>query len=204
MKSNHSSSELSQSHLENKFKPLFQFFTDGLKDIYWAEKAIETLLKKNKTLAHTEELMDALENHELQTHKHVLRLEKIFQKMKMEPEAKKCEAVAGIIKEAEETIGKTPDHSMTRDAVIIIAAQKIEHYEIASYGGLLQIALTFNMDSVADLLEKTLDEEEETDLLLSDIAESYINMEAAEEDDDEKDNEQKSGNIDKKSKPEKQ
>ena len=93
---------------------------------------------------------------------------------------------------------------MTRDAVIIIAAQKIEHYEIASYGGLLQIALTFNMDSVADLLEKTLDDEEETDLLLSDIAESYINMEAAEEDDDEKSNEQKAGSIDKKSIPEKQ
>lgn len=186
MENVNSMSTLTQSVLENKNKPLFEFFVDGLKDIYWAEKAIEALLKKNKSLAHTEELKEALEDHELQTHKHALRLEKIFNRMKMQPEAKKCDAVAGIIKEAEDVIGKTPEKSMTRDAVIIIAAQKIEHYEIASYGGLLQIALTFNMDSIADMLEKTLDEEEETDVLLSDIAESFINLEASEEDEDNK------------------
>ncbi len=188
MENANSMSNLTQSVLENKNKPLFEFFTDGLKDIYWAEKAIEALLKKNKSLAHTEELKEALEDHELQTQKHALRLEKIFNRMKMKAEAKKCEAVAGIIKEAEEVIGKTPEKSMTRDAVIIIAAQKIEHYEIATYGGLLQIALTFNMDAIADLLEKTLEEEEETDLLLSDIAESFINLEASQEDEDNESN----------------
>lgn len=182
------SKSLSQTVLENKYKPLFQFFIEGIKDLYWAEKAIETLLKKNKALTYTDELSDALEDHELQTQKHILRLEKVFQRLKMKPEAKKCEAMAGLIKEAEETVSSTPEKSMTRDAVIIISAQKVEHYEIASYGGLLQIALTFNMDSVADLLEKTLLEEEETDLLLSEIAESYINLEAAEED-EEDDNE---------------
>src|SRR5690606_8017815 len=141
-----------QTVLENKYKPLFQFFIEGVKDLYWAEKAIETLLKKNKALALTDELSDALEDHELQTQKHILRLEKVFQRLNMKPEAKKCEAMAGLIKEAEETLSSTPEKSMTRDAVIIILAQKVEHYEIASYGGLLQIALTFNMKSIANLL----------------------------------------------------
>ena len=183
MKNSDSSSGLSQEILENKYKPLFQFFIEGIKDLYWAEKAIESALEKNKKLARSEELYDALEDHEMQTRKHVSRLEKVFDKLKVAPEARKCEAMAGILKEADEIISKTPEKSMTRDAVIIIAAQKIEHYEIASYGGLVQVALTFNMDAVADILEKTLNDEEETDLLLTDIAESYINPEASEEED---------------------
>lgn len=183
-------SKLSQKVLKNKYKPLFQYFINGLKDLYWAEKAVEALLKKNKSLAYTEELSDALEDHEKQTQKHIRRLEKIFDSLKEKAEAKKCEAMAGLVKEAEETVKETPKNSMTRDAVIIISAQKVEHYEIASYGGLLQIALTFNMDSVADWLEKTLLEEEETDELLSEIAESFINLEAAHEDED--DNDEKS------------
>lgn len=183
-------SKLSQKVLKNKYKPLFQYFINGLKDLYWAEKAVEALLKKNKSLAYTEELSDALEDHEKQTQKHIRRLEKIFDSLKEKAEAKKCEAMAGLVKEAEETVKETPENSMTRDAVIIISAQKVEHYEIASYGGLLQIALTFNMDSVADWLEKTLLEEEETDELLSEIAESFINLEAAHEDED--DNDEKS------------
>lgn len=184
MKNSDSFFSLSREILENKYKPLFQFFIDGIKDLYWAEKAIEIALGKNKKLAYTEELSEALEDHEMQTRKHISRLERVFQALKMEPEAKKCEAMAGILKEAEEIISKTPEKSMTRDAVIIIAAQKIEHYEIASYGGLVQIALTFNMDSIAGILEKILEEEEETDLLLTDIAESHINLEAAEEEDE--------------------
>lgn len=183
-------SKLSQKVLKNKYKPLFQYFINGLKDLYWAEKAVEALLKKNKSLAYTEELSDALEDHEKQTQKHIRRLEKIFDSLKEKAEAKKCEAMAGLVKEAEETVKETPENSMTRDAVIIISAQKVEHYEIASYGGLLQIAITFNMDSVADWLEKTLLEEEETDELLSEIAESFINLEAAHEDED--DNDEKS------------
>lgn len=182
-------SKLSQKVLKNKYKPLFQYFINGLKDLYWAEKAVEALLKKNKSLAYTEELSDSLEDHEKQTQKHIRRLEKIFDSLKEKAEAKKCEAMAGLVKEAEETVKKTPENSMTRDAVIIISAQKVEHYEIASYGGLLQIALTFNMDSVADWLEKTLLEEEETDELLSEIAESFINLEAAHEDEDDNEDE---------------
>lgn len=205
MQYSNSISTLSRESLETKFKPLLKFFTDGIKDLYWAEKAIEPVLKKNKSLALTDELADALEDHEIQTQKHVLRLEKIFQKLNIKPETKKCEAAAGIIKEADEIIGATPEKSMTRDAVIIIAMQKMAHYEIASYGGLLQIALTFNMNQVADLLEKTLNEEEDADLHLTDIAESYINLEAAEESNTEntgKDNDEQA-NADKKLRTEK-
>jgi len=193
-------SKSSHADFETKNKPLFQFFTDGIKDLYWAEKAIESLLKKNKSLAYTEELSDAIEDHELQTQKHILRLEKVFKHLDMKPEGKKCEAIAGIIKEAEETVSDTPEMSMTRDAVIIINAQKVEHYEIASYGGLLQIALTFNLDAIADLLEKSLLEEEETDVLLSEIAESFINLEAAEENEDDNEDDDNDKNDNKSSK----
>lgn len=184
---NKNTTRLSQSTFEQHYNPFFQYFVNSLKAIYWAEKNIEELLKKNKQLVITEELMDALEDHELQTHKHGLRLEKIFHHLGIEPEAKKCETMAGIHKEVEATISKMPEKSMTRDAVIIIMAQKIEHYEIAVYRSLLQIALTFNLDKIAQLLEKTLVEEEERDVLLSDIAESYINFEAAEESDRDED-----------------
>ncbi|WP_316931266.1 ferritin-like domain-containing protein [Chryseobacterium sp. P1-3] len=88
----------------------------------------------------------------------------------------------GIIKEGEEVIKSTEDGSMTRDAALIIAAQKVEHYEIATYGGLVQLALTMGHDKAADLLEKTLQEEEDTDYNLTEIAENYINFDAEQED----------------------
>lgn len=174
--------------LSKQYGPLFDFFTDGIKDIFWAEQAIAKQLKELKTKAHTEELSEAIEDHELQTQKHITRLQKVFKHLGMTPEAKKCEAIAGILKEGEECIEKTPEDSMTRDAVMIICAQKVEHYEIASYGGLLQLALTFELEDIAELLDKTLVEEYETDDLLTDIAESFINIEAAAEEDEDHDN----------------
>jgi len=88
----------------------------------------------------------------------------------------------GLIKEGKTIINETREGSMTRDAALIIAAQKVEHYEIATYGGLVQLALTLGKNRVASLLDKTLQEEEETDRQLTDIAESYINFQAEEED----------------------
>jgi ferritin-like metal-binding protein YciE len=85
------------------------------------------------------------------------------------------------LKEARTIISETKEGSMTRDAALIIAAQKVEHYEIASYGGLVQLAITMGLHRVAEILEKTLNEEEETDLLLTEVAETYINIEAEEE-----------------------
>jgi ferritin-like metal-binding protein YciE len=109
-------------------------------------------------------------------------LEKVFQLIGEKPEGKKCEAMDGLIKEGKTIINETREGSMTRDAALIIAAQKVEHYEIATYGGLVQLALTLGKNRVASLLDKTLQEEEETDHILTDIAESYINFQAEEED----------------------
>jgi ferritin-like metal-binding protein YciE len=171
-------------------EPLEQFFTDALKDMYWAEKAIMESLPKMQSAATTDELKEAFEDHELQTRKHVSRLEKVFQEIGQEPEAKKCEAMAGILKECEEIKNSTPEGSMTRDAALIIAAQKVEHYEIASYGGLVQLALTLNYDKAAQILDKTLAEEEDTDERLTEIAEGYINFEAGEEGSDAEEDEE--------------
>ncbi|KAA5532237.1 ferritin-like domain-containing protein [Taibaiella lutea] len=172
-----------------KEEPLEQFFIDALKDMYWAEKAIVESLPKMRDAATTEELKEAFEDHELQTRKHISRLEKVFEETGQKAEAKKCEAMAGILKECEEIKNSTPEGTMTRDAALIIAAQKVEHYEIASYGGLVQLALTLNYNKAADLLNKTLAEEEETDEALTDVAESYINFEASREGDEEEESE---------------
>ena len=160
---------------------LQRFFTDQLKDIYYAEKALLKGIELMKSSSTTEELEDAFEKHRKQTERHITRLEKVFRLIGKEPEAKKCEAMDGLLKEANTIIGETTEGSLTRDAALIIAAQKIEHYEIASYGGLVQLAITMNLDRAASILEKTLNEEEETDLLLTDIAESYVNVNAEQE-----------------------
>ncbi len=165
-----------------KNSSLHQFFVSALKDIYFAENAIIEALTKMEEAATTEELKEAFEDHQLQTKKHVSRLEKVFKLIDEKPEKKECEAIKGIIKEGEEIIKSTQEGSMTRDAALIIAAQKVEHYEIATYGGLAQLAITMGHDKVADLLEKTLQEEEDTDYNLTEIAETFINFDAEQED----------------------
>ncbi|WP_312090654.1 ferritin-like domain-containing protein [Chryseobacterium sp.] len=165
-----------------KNAPLHKFFVDALKDIYYAEDAIVSALEKMQEAATTEELKDAFEDHQLQTKKHLSRLEKVFRLIDEKPEKKKCDAIEGIIKEGEEVIKSTETGSMTRDVALIIAAQKVEHYEIATYGGLVQLAITMGHDKAADLLDKTLQEEEDTDYNLTEIAETHINFEAEQED----------------------
>ena len=167
---------------EMKNAPLHKFFVDALKDIYYAEDAIVSALEKMREAATTEELKDAFEDHQLQTKKHLSRLEKVFRLIDEKPEKKKCDAIEGIIKEGEEVIKSTETGSMTRDVALIIAAQKVEHYEIATYGGLVQLAITMGHDKAADLLDKTLQEEEDTDYNLTEIAETHINFEAEQED----------------------
>ncbi|WP_294286149.1 ferritin-like domain-containing protein [uncultured Chryseobacterium sp.] len=167
---------------EMKSAPLHKFFVSALKDIYFAENAIIDALEKMQEAATTEELKEAFEDHQLQTKKHVSRLEKVFKLIDETPEQKECKAIKGIIEEGEEIIKSTEEGSMTRDAALIIAAQKVEHYEIATYGGLAQLAITMGHDKAADLLEKTLQEEEDTDYNLTEIAETYINFDAEQED----------------------
>lgn|SRR5690606_7934681 len=165
----------------NSHSELEKFFLDALQDIYYAEGKIEESLAKIKQKATSEELEEAIEDHELVTKKQILRLEKVFKLLGEEAKKKKCDAIDGILKEVDEMVKSTKDGSMTRDVAIIIGSQKVEHYEIATYGGLVQIAITLGHEKVADLLETTLDEEEETDYLLTEIAEEHVNFEAAEE-----------------------
>jgi ferritin-like metal-binding protein YciE len=167
---------------EKKAESLLEkFFIDQLRDIYYAEQQLIKAIPKMENAATTDELKEAFNDHLHQTQKHVKRLEKVFKMIGKKPEGKKCEAIEGLIKEAETIINETKENSMTRDAALIIAAQKVEHYEIASYGGLVQLALTMDLDDVSDILDTTLMEEEETDYLLTDIAENNINMEAEKE-----------------------
>lgn len=156
---------------------LRELFEDELKDIYWAEKALVKAIPKMIKNASSEELVAALEDHLSVTEQHVTRAEEVFELLDLKPQGKKCEAMAGLIKEAEE-IMKECKKGMVRDAGIISAAQKIEHYEIATYGTLRTFALTLGEDDAADLLQMTLDEEKDADSGLTDIAEAFVNAEA--------------------------
>ncbi len=158
-----------------------KFFVDALKDIYWAEKAGVKAMKKMAKNSTSEELKEAFLDHMVMTENQIERLEQVFGMMEMRPQAKKCDAMAGLIEEVESTIEETKDDTMTRDAALIIGAQKAEHYEIAAYGGLTTLAKTMGRMEIAELLAESLEEEKQTDELLTSIAESAINMQAAEE-----------------------
>ena len=160
---------------------LEEFMVDTLKDLYWAEKHLIKALGKMIKSATTEELKSAFDEHRTQTETHVMRLEQAFEMMGKKAQAKKCEAMEGLTKEADSIIEETEKGTMTRDVALIIAAQKVEHYEIASYGGLVQLAKTTGMEDMAELLQQTLDEEKETDQLLTQIAENNLNREAEQE-----------------------
>lgn len=176
-----SSSEGGKITAEHKQTSFHKLFVSMLKDIYWAEKNLVDALGQMQQAATSDELKEAFEDHQHVTRKHVKRLEKVFSLLDEQPEAKKCDAMEGLIKEAKGMISETKEGSMTRDAALIIAAQKVEHYEIASYGSLVSVALTMGHDEVAEVLEKTLWEEEDTDKQLTSVAESYVNPMADEE-----------------------
>jgi ferritin-like metal-binding protein YciE len=169
---------------------LEKFFVDELKDIYWAEKHLTKALPKLKKAANSQELADAFENHLAQTEEHVSRLEEVFEMMGETARAKKCDAMEGLVSEAQTVIEDTPEDTSTRDVALIMAAQKVEHYEIATYGGLAQLAKTLGRDDVADILQQTLEEEKETDELLTGIAENTSNEEASEEEEEESEEEE--------------
>ena len=160
---------------------LEKFFTDSLKDIYWAEKHLTRALPKMQKAATTKELQSAIEEHISQTQEHVARLEQVFEILGKKAQAKKCEAMEGLLKEGESIVEETEEGTNTRDVGIIMAAQKVEHYEIATYGGLVQLAKTMGQDEIADILTQTLQEEKETDQTLTEIAENNINWEAEQE-----------------------
>jgi ferritin-like metal-binding protein YciE len=153
-------------------------FVDGLQDIYYAEKALIKAIPKMIENATADELVSALTEHLEVTKTQITRLESVFTAINEKAEAKKCEAIIGLIKEAEQMMAENPK-GMIRDAAIISAGQKIEHYEIATYGTLCAFAKTIGENEAATLLQETLEEEKEADVKLSEIAESFINTEAA-------------------------
>ncbi len=164
---------------------LEKFFIDQLKDIYWAEKHLLKALPKMQKAATTEQLQQAIEDHIAVTEGQVERLDQIFESLGRKPQAKKCDGMEGLVKEGESVVEETEDGSMTRDAGIIISAQKVEHYEICAYGGLVAVATAMGLDEIANLLNESLEEEKETDVLLTEIAENNINWEAGQEDEEE-------------------
>ena len=152
-------------------------FVDELKDIYWAEKALTKAIPKMIDNATSPQLVQALTAHLAETKQQVTRLEEVFNSIGEKAEAKTCEAMVGLTKEAEE-IMKNTEKGMVRDAGIISAGQKVEHYEIATYGTLCAFAKTLGEHEAASILHETLNEEKGADEKLSDIAESFINSEA--------------------------
>jgi ferritin-like metal-binding protein YciE len=166
---------------EQENSQLEKLFTDSLKDIYWAEKQLTKTLPKMKKAATTDELKSAIEEHLAQTEGHVKRLEQVFDMCGKKVQAKKCDAMEGLIKEGDSIVEETQSGSMTRDAGIIMAAQKVEHYEIATYGSLVQIAKTLGMNDAAGVLHLTLDEEKQADEKLTEVAEWHVNQAAEKE-----------------------
>ena len=165
----------------NDSNMLEELFHDELKDIYWAEKHLVKTLPKMQKAATSGELKSAFADHLEVTRGHVSRLEKVFELLGKKAQAKKCEAMAGLTKEGEGIIEDTDKGSLTRDVGLIMAAQKVEHYEIATYGSLAQLAKTLGKDDIKNLLGQTLEEEKEADQSLTSIAETNINVEATAE-----------------------
>lgn len=168
------------SNNEELTTQLGKLFEDELKDIYWAEKALVKALPKLAKNATSEQLAEAIQTHLEETQGHVKRCEEIFKLIGKEPRGKKCESMEGLLSEAQ-TMMEEAEEGFMRDATIISAAQKVEHYEIASYGTLRTFAQTIGLDEAVTILESTLDEEKKTDALLTELAVSTINEQAAKE-----------------------
>jgi ferritin-like metal-binding protein YciE len=164
-----------------KDSSLKEFFVDQLEDLLWAEKKLVKTLPKMKEAATSTQLKDAFSNHLVQTEEHVSRLEQVFGIIGQEVDSSKCPAMAGIVDEGEDIIDDTEDGSAQRDVGLIFAGQKAEHYEIATYGGMVTLAKTLGYEDAASILSQTLSEEKEADQLLTQIAENNINYEASTE-----------------------
>ena len=157
---------------------LEKLFFEELKDIYHAEKQLTRALPRMAKAAESPELEQAFTTHLKETEGQIQRLQKIFDKLGKKPTGKKCAAMEGLVEEGKEMMGEDMDEE-TMDAALIAVAQKIEHYEIASYGTVRTWARHIGDEQTAKLLQQTLDEEGKTDKLLTEMAENNINVEAA-------------------------
>lgn len=160
---------------------LKELFVDELKDMYWAEKHLAGALPKLIKGATSEDLKQTITNHLEETKNHVTRLESVFASVGEKAAAKKCLAMEGLLAEATELLSDTDKGTEVRDVAIISAAQKVEHYEIASYGTMRTLAGTLGLSEAQSLLDETLAEEKNADSLLTQVAENYVNEAAAAE-----------------------
>jgi len=161
-----------------KLNSLREVLADGVKDLYSAENLLVKALPKMAKGCNSEALRDALTHHLEETKGHVERLERVAEALDITPKGKTCKAMKGLIEEGQEILEKDGDPSAV-DAAIICAAQKVEHYEIASYGSMRTFATLLGENEIADLFQQTLDEEGTADKKLTDVAESGLNQEAA-------------------------
>lgn len=158
-------------------KELKDLFEDSLKDIYWAEKALVKALPKMQKNATDEKLKQSIEQHLIETEEHVSRLEEIFESIGVKAQAKKCDAMQGLLDEADSIVEET-EPGTVRDAGIIAAAQKVEHYEIATYGTLSAFAKVLKEKDALKNLLATLEEEKNCDKLLTQLADTNLNSKA--------------------------
>ncbi|WP_312792637.1 ferritin-like domain-containing protein [Sphingobacterium sp.] len=169
--SNQNNSQMPNEHLH-------ELFVDELKDILGAEKQLVVGLKKMSKATQSEELRQAFNEHLTQTEGQIERLKEVFQSLGKAARGKKCKAMEGLLKEADEII-ESFEGDPALDAALISAAQKVEHYEIASYGCLVTYAKLMEHTEAEQLLQQTLDEEKQTDVLLTEIAMSSVNESAS-------------------------
>jgi ferritin-like metal-binding protein YciE len=158
-------------------KQLEELFHNTLKDIYFAEKKIVATLPKMSKAATSPELKAAFEKHKVETEGHVQRLEEVFAMIDAKPQAKTCDAIMGIVKEGEGLIEEYKG-SPALDPALLAVAQAVEHYEMSRYGTLKCWAEELGIDEAVSLLDSTLQEEEETDIALTALAKSVVNIQA--------------------------
>jgi ferritin-like metal-binding protein YciE len=147
-------------------------FENELKDLYSAEQQIESALEKMANEVENDQLREAFSEHREQTQGQIERLERVFEKVGLDPEAQECKAISGLVAEHEEFTGENPSQPEL-DVFDSVSAQKVEHYEIATYGSLAHLADRLGMDEAGDLLHETLEEEENTLNKLVNLANDY-------------------------------
>jgi ferritin-like metal-binding protein YciE len=163
-----------------KLRSLQDLYLQELKDLYSAESQLLSALPKMAKAASAPQLSKAFKDHLTETEGQVRRLETIFEKLGTSPKGKKCKAMEGLIEEGNETISEDADPAI-KDAALIAAAQRVEHYEMAGYGCVRTYARLLGHDDAAEMLQETLDEEASADKKLTKLAETVINIEAAAE-----------------------
>lgn len=160
---------------------LEEFFTTMLQEIYWSEKNLVNVLNTMQDAATNKDLKKSFATHLKQTETHVRRVEEVFAMLSLSPQPEPSAGLQGLFDEGWQVIDETEEGSAQRDVALIIAAQKVEHYEMACYGSMVTLAKTMGRTDVAELLTETLTEEKETDALLTKIAEGKINYKASKE-----------------------